>query len=557
MTFDPQECASGPARRCGLGYELRMTTRALAVAFSLGLLVGCLQAIPQQDAGVAPSSDAGLAAADSGNPAAGDAGSTDAGGSGNADAGPVTGFTAGPTGCAELTVAANADLGGYKVDRYAWGDGRCEPRSAALVRNDARDPGNTSGGYLRELTWRSAGATRTSRGTGANGWQGWGYVVNHYSNTADVSTGHTGTFRTVFAGAHHALHEFRLRMTPGGPVDATVQWFFATGRSNPIYAITFDATPAGANAVNADTRAPYGDFAFEGTPGEIAGIGWGDSYRFTTTGAGPVRLSSTWDYTQRNVVPYVRMWSSAVDAEMGAVQTQSFEQHVAGGDYGGGILTIDCWGKTSATKGAQCSYAGQTMPKEFLWPFQLNQYELPASTTSHRLAWGSSYGAIGQTSASAFGKTFAGYPKVSYSVFVVIGARTGEATMTQVTEVERVLGAALSATEGTVATTASAGAGRTDTVALAPAGYSPVFGTWEVGCAQSRATVTLDPKGKALSAPVFRFSGFTQSQLGSVTLNGQALTPGVAYFATVDAAQQTVWLTLNGAVTAPVVLHVE
>ena len=166
------------------------------------------------------------------------------------------GFGAGPSGCVAQTLDSNVSVGGYMSDRYGWSDGSCLRRTAALVRNTSADPGGSHGGYLRELTLTVNGAARTARGTGSNGWNGWGYVVNHYGSTADISTGKTGTFRTVLAGAHHAIHEFKVQMNPGGPVMATIHWFFATGRSEPVYAITYDITAA-ANAVSADTRAGF------------------------------------------------------------------------------------------------------------------------------------------------------------------------------------------------------------------------------------------------------------------------------------------------------------
>src|SRR5258707_516039 len=99
---------------------------------------------------------------------------------------------------------------------------------------------NDNGANARVADSRAARAP----GTNVNGWNGWGYVVNHYASSAGTSRGHPGTFRTVFAGAHHAIHEFKVRMNPGGPLDATVHWFFASGRSYPVYFITLDATAA-------------------------------------------------------------------------------------------------------------------------------------------------------------------------------------------------------------------------------------------------------------------------------------------------------------------------
>ena len=439
----------------------------------------------------------------------------------------IAGFQPGPTGCQPQQLEADVSVGGYRSDRYAWSDSACLRRTAALVRNNAADPGGSRGGFLRELTLELNGAPRTARGTGSNGWNGWGYVVNHYSNTADISRNKTGTFRTVLAGAHHAIHEFKVQMNPGGPLAVTITWFFATGRSAPVFAVTFDSSGTAANTLNADSRTPYGDLAFEGTAGPIAGIAWGDLYRFTTTGSGPVTSASAWDYTQPNLVPFVRMWSSAVDAEMGAVQTQTFEQHVGGGDYGGGLLVNACHGKTSATKGANCSAANETMPQSWLWPFQLNQYELPFSTSSHRLAWGTNYGAIGRTSVTAFGKTFSGYPTLRYGVFMVVGARSTNDTLAQVTQVERLTAAAVTG-----------------------AAWNPLYATFDA----TAATVTLDPKGAAIASPVFRF---TAPQLTQVTLNGVPLTANAGYFATVDPATQSVWVTLNGTVTGPISLQVQ
>jgi len=432
------------------------------------------------------------------------------------------------------------------VDRYGWSDATCSARKASLVRNGGADPGGSNGGYLRELVWSAGGKTRTAVGSGSNGWMGWGYVVNHYGGSADLSADHSGSFRTVYAGTHHAIHEYQVRMNPGGPVDVTIHWFFATGRTAPVYAITFDATPAGPNAVRADTRAPYGDLNFEGTVSDrsIGGVGWGDKYRFVTTGTGAVTENTAWDYTQPNVVPYVQMWSRQEDAEMGAVQTQSFEQHVAGGDYGSGTLEADYWGKT-----------GQPMPTDWVWPFQLNQYELPFGSTSHRLAWGSNYGAIGQQSVTAFGKTFSGYPRVSYSVFMVVDPKSGQPTLAQAADVEHAIGAALTASVGTVVTSGPAGVGRTDTATYAPAGYNPLYGTWELAASSGAVTAVLDVGAGALKAPTFHVTGFSKS-LATVSVDGTPL-PSSSAFVSIDTTKGELWLTLNGTLRGQTTLNIE
>lgn len=481
-----------------------------------------------------------------GGPTASDAGASldgGAGGGAGADAGSAGGslagvFATGPAGCEAIGVEVGANVDGYRSDLFSWSDAECGRRSAALVQNDRVDPGGSRGGFLRALTYDVGGSTRTVTGTGAQGWHGWGYVVNHYVNAAgeqdaDLSRSRTGTFRTLLSGPHHAVHEFKLRMMPGGPVDVTVHWTFATGRSEPVYAVTYDATPAGADVVRADTRAPYGDLAFEGIAGPIGGIGWGDSHRFTTTGNGPVTPQSPWDYTQPNRVPYVRMWSSAVDAEMGAVATQTFEEQVRGGDYGNGQLAANCHGKTSANHGPDCVDPGEVMPIAWLWPFQLNQWELPYSDSSHRMAWGSNFGAVGQRTFTAFGRTQVGYPIYRDAVLLVLDLRSKDATLGAVTAVERLRSAR-----------------------VAGAIWNPAHAAWDVACAGFPCTVQLDPLGGPVRAPVFRFSGFSATGASEVRANGVALALGAAALASVDVGAQVLWVTLNGTVTGALSLAV-
>ncbi len=505
-------------------------------------LIACGESAGTGDGGINTSQDGGMIVSDAGMD--GGAEPFDAGSEPDTDAGTVDmdggmlPLILGATGCQPMTLEADINLSNYRVDRYGWFDSDCRKRTAALVRNSSTDPGGSKGGYLRELTWSSATKSITSKGTNSSGWNGWGYVVNHYAGSAALSQNVAGTFRTILSGTHHSVHEFKLQMSMGGPVGITVWWSFSTGRSAPVYAITFDVTAA-VNAVTADTRAPYGTLAFEGTPGEIGGIGWGDKYRFTTTGSGPLTWNSPWDYTAPNTVPYVRMWSNQIDAEMGSVQTESFNQHIAGGDYGTGILEDSCWNKTSATKGPDCSDPGNSLPKDWLWPFQLNQYELEFTNSSHRIAWGSSYGAIGNSSVTAFGKTFSGYPKVSYAVFMVVGERTKEATFEQVTNVEHSVGAEVTAPLGFVPS------------------WNPLFASWDLEAISSAATLNVNPKAGPVRAPMFRFLKFTASKVSQVTLNGHLLTANVHYFVTVDPKQPVAWLTLNGSIAEPVSIHIE
>ncbi len=461
-----------------------------------------------------------------GTGAGGGGGSTGGGGGATGGgSGDTAGFTVGPSGCAAEQLESAVSVGGYISDRYSWSDSTCARRSAALVRNNVSDPGGSNGGFMRELVYSVNGVQRTARGTGGNGYNGWGHVVMHYGTGADTTKAKRGTYRTVLSGQNHSIHEFKYAMNPGGPVTATVQWFFATGRSEPIYSITYDVT-AKVDAINADTRSPYGDITFEGQMGQIAGIGWGDDYKFTTTGSGPVSPNSTWDYTQPNSVPYVRMWSSTVDAEMGSVQTVPMAARVGGGEYG----EIDaCQGHTNSNQLFACHADGARMPDIWLWPFQLNQYEYDVTASSHRLAWGSSYGAIGKSSVTAFGRTFSGWPQVKYGVYMVVGPRTTSSVFSRVTQVERIAATVVNG-----------------------ATWNPMYATWDRAYAPGGTTFNVDPRGGAITTPIFRFTSFTGSSVSEVRVGGVTQTAGVGYFATIDPATQTLWITLNGTVSGNV-----
>ena len=213
--------------------------------------------------------------------------------------------------CAGLTIDAGVDVGGYHSDRYTWHDARCEPRSAALVHNDVRDPSGHFGGLARELTYRVGDDVRTCTGS-LDDHPGFGEVVNHFADAASVSSSFAGTYRTLLAGPHHALHEYRWRYPiDGHDVTVIVQWFFATGRDHPIYAITFDLTGVVDGAVLADSRAPYGDVQWDGGGGTpVSGVGWGDRYRFESLDS-PISIASGWTYETPNRIPYSMMWTTA------------------------------------------------------------------------------------------------------------------------------------------------------------------------------------------------------------------------------------------------------
>lgn len=463
---------------------------------------------------------------DAGNPITDDSGSMNNGTPPNPTA----------TGCMTMN-HDTAKVENSNADTFKWFDAACKARAASLLKNNSADAFGEQGGYLRAYSYEAGGKTRACKGTGANGWQGFGYIVNHYASSASTTQHVAGQTNTRLDGKHHVVHEFKWRVNPGAPVDVTAEWRVSTGRDHPLFAITFDSTPAGKDVANADTRAPYGDMAFEGTAGSIDGIGWGDKYKFTTK-ASPVTANSAWDYTQPNTIPYDLSWVSKADAEMGLVATSAFDVNPSGGDYGGGILS-QRWGKSGSSLLNDLN--------DWTWPYQLNQYELPFGTTSHRIAWGANYGAVGKSSFTSFGRKLVGYPYTSYSLYVVFGTHAQSAVAAQVAEMETILKSSIAATVGTIDTKAVGGPGRTDEVTLSKAGFDSARGAWSAHAASNNAKLQFTASGTLVN-PLIVIRDWTAAS-PKLSWNNASLTADTHYFATVDGARKELWITLNFAVT--------
>ena len=460
-------------------------------------------------------------------------------------------LVANAAGCPALELEHDVALDGFRATRYAWRDGVCRSRSAFMVRNDVKDPTGQFGGYLRRYTSEVDGRARGCDGSTEHH-PGFGFTINHYldasnNDTSNSSKEFAGTYRTVLAGRHHALHEYQWTLNLGGhPVKTTIHWLFATGKDHPLWAITFDTSQIAPNKLNADTRAPYGDLLYDGNANaEIAGVMWGDRYRFESLHS-PLTVNSGWDYSVPNLVPFTLTWTSNPDAEMGSVQTQTWQQH----DAGQGWLYAQ-WGKRSNSG---------PMPADWNWTYQLNQYELPWTTRSHRLAWGTHYGAVGYSQYPAYGddRQLSGYPYQSYSVFIVLGRHSARTVLSQVEQVEAFQDVKLTASVGQVLTQGPAGVGRPDSASYQPAGYNPVYATWEVQAASNRAQLTFTSGAREVDSPVFVLRGYTAAVPPTrVLLDGVELKPDMEYFASVDDAGDALWLTLARSVGGTVNLTIE
>jgi hypothetical protein len=476
---------------------------------------------------------------------------------------------------ADIAIDPAQAVGGFTSDVFRWRDAQNKERSAALVRNDAVDPAGYYGGYLRRFTYvKGDGSTLTATGGRTAQDPGWGYTLPHPSGGADKDTLSSrrapGTYRQIFVGKHHAIHEYSWNVlrTQGDvangiapvdkPIKVTIRWVFANGKDGPVWIHTMDSSALAANAFNADDRSPGGEIAFDGSStGAVSGAGWGDRYRFRTTSA-PLSMSSTWDYTQTNRIPYVQLWSDGTNTEIGNVQTWDWQHEDAG--YG---WLYPNWGHTSANKvvgsGAP---ATQTMPADWNWTFQLNQYELPYDGASKRMNWGTNFGAVGKTSYPAYGddRNLSGYPYSGHSTRLVMGPKGS--TLAEVDQMTRAMDVTLTPSEGTVVTSGPKGLGAAaaTTETFSPAGWNHLYGVFEMVAAPNDGgiKVQIATGGQDLVNPVFRFKSWTQALPTTLTLGGASLASGTDFLPSLvtNEGGPELWITLLRTVRGPVELAV-
>lgn len=464
---------------------------------------------------------------------------------------------------------------GMNSDRFSWRDAAGQPRVAVLAHNSGQTgPNGSRGGELREFRYQVAAATRVVSAANSSGASGFGYVVSHRSEgtngigTDDSPLGHgfTGQFQRVWTGRHHAIFRFTQNYprwattTAAAPnarydVPVTVDWVFATGRDHPLWSITWDLNATPANAIEADSRAPYGELLFDGSASEgahstIAGIGWGDRYKFQTTSS-PATYSSSWSWNTPNTIPYVKLWTTAVDATMGTVQTDTIVHQDAGGYYG-----TNRWNTTSAA-GNACAAPASLMPCDYNWPYQSINYSfggVAVPTNNTRLAWGTNFGFLGQASYYVHGSAYwggplpnasaSGWPRQSYSTHIVLGTHSSDPVGAQVTQVEVLQTLSLGAAIGSVATSGPAGINRPDTKTYAPAGYDPVYAALNFIAAGNALDANIAVGTGTLRKPLIVLRNAT-AYPNTVRLNGAALVRDVDYFPSLRAGANELWITLD------------
>ena len=473
-----------------------------------------------------------------------------------------------------LAFTPNSTVNAMSGSQFTWIDSTGNTRSAHMATGTG---GANKGGILNQFAYQLANSSTRTVTRSPTGAGGFGYIVSHLEIAAlAINNGEddsplgppqndnvNGATQTVFAGRHHALHTYTLNYPRWGRnammvatkynMPVTVGWVFATGRNYPLWTVSFDMTQIPANAVSADTRAPYGDMNFDGTTGEgtptggiIDGVGWGDTFKFRSTGV-PFTLNSAWTWNTPNTIPHNMLWGQTTDSEMGIVLTQPIAQQDAGGYFG-----LNRWNSNSAA-GAGCPGAPTVMPCDFTWPYQSINYSFGGpndATQSKRLAWGANFGYLGQTNYPdrPTGASRSGHPYHSYSTYIVLDAHSRTPTDIQVSQMETRQLSSVGASVGTVATNGPAGLGRIDTVSYQPSGFDPVFDAWTFVASGNNVSASFTtPAPYKLHNPLIIVRGYTHpTEPAQVKVGGITLTPDVDYYASAITGRSELWLTLRG-----------
>ena len=295
----------------------------------------------------------------------------------------------------------------------------------------------------------------------------------------------------------------------------------------------------------------------------VGGVAWGESHRFTSTST-PLDFASTWTWNTVNTwAPYNFLWTQHDDAEMGIAGTRVITKQDAGGYQGGIGRTY-----TNATYPAtfntmNCGdYPSGTMPCDWVWAYQSVNYSFGSNNTDttgdKRLAWGADWGSLGQSSVTTINNnSVVGWPKVSYSVYIILDERSKAPTTTVAAQALAIDGTALTATTGTVSATGAAGVGRSDNVTYSPKGFNHIYGTWDVtAAANSAALKFVVPTGQSLLQPMLVVHGYTGSVTPTVTIDGSAISAGDGFYASYRSDTQDLWLTINRTLSGTATLQI-
>jgi len=384
---------------------------------------------------------------------------------------------------------------------------------------------------------------------------GFGYLVSHSKNgNSPIGRDMPAEAKTFFLGEHHMIHRVTLKYLrdweDGGygiQIPVVIDWFIASGRDHPIWAVTWKVSEAikpewidFSGEYTMDVRAPYGALNFDGGEGgDIGGVGWGDcDFRFRSE-TEPLNLQSPWSYNTANSVNFVQAWMAGkTNAEMGLVQTRVPDPEMGYPDRVKGREQQHTSNDSFPNKG-DCSdgIGNYLMPCIHGWPYQLmnNDWEerpLNGPPSGKVVAWGAPYGWLGSESFGTFGAASGdGRGHRCYAVFVVLGPKRRKVRLLQNPtakwtqaegDVERAIKASValndgqidSVTTGSVAQFVRRGPGSSENKPLRKDdgsynGYNDTYAAYYLNAADNQVAFTLRPTTQGISNPVFVIQGYS------------------------------------------------
>jgi hypothetical protein len=406
--------------------------------------------------------------------------------------------------------------------------------------------------------------------------------------------------QTVFSGGHHAIHRVELvydrDQEPDGfgiKIPVVIEWFFATGRDHPVWAVTWKMGQA-ANPQNVnfddyrmDTRGPYGSLNFDGAADlnggdAIGGVAWGDfELKFTTTDA-ELTLNSPWTYNTPNSVCFTQAWAANENAEMGIVQTRAGDKQMGYQDRVVGREREHTSAENYLDKQNCADFGGDNrayaVPCVNGWPYQLMNYDWDPSagkpsgeaTGTKLIAWGTPYGWLGASSFDLFdySTTADGRGDRSYATFIVLGpkARSNQASAGDVARtlqaVKALNGATISAVNpGALVTQVPKGPGASQTKTIAN-GYNDTYAAYYLTAIGNQVAFTFTPAGgTVVNSPIFVIQNYITQQLPTITVGGTPVAvntgAGAGAFVSLNVATRELWVTLNSTVQAETRIQID
>ncbi|WP_199728658.1 cellulase family glycosylhydrolase [Corallococcus sp. CA053C] len=478
-----------------------------------------------------------------------------------------------------------------QVDLVTWKDARNADRTLHL------------GAYLYQYDFSFNDGQQVitrSANDDAFGHPGFGYVVSHNNQNGNSPLGKvvppTRVETTVFLGGHHAIHRVELvydrSREDGGfgiQIPVVIEWFVATGRDHPVWAVTWKmgltANPQNRDfdKFRMDVRGPYGSLNFDGAASRnqgdaIGGVAWGDfGLKFTTTDA-QLTLRSQWTYNTPNAVCFTQAWTANENAEMGIVQTRVADKEMGNPDRVVGRER----GHTSAEDfpdRGNCTLLGSdnrhySLPCISGWPYQLMNFDWdpgsskPAAeaTGTKLIAWGSPYGWLGAPAFDVFdGSASAdGRDDRSYATFIVLGPRFRFApegdpagdVATTLKEVEALNAATLGdVLSGSLVTELARGPGASHLKSLTQ-GYNDTYAAYYLRASDNQVAFSFTPAiDTVVKNPIFVVQDYTTQELPDITVDGNPLSVNsgadAGAFVSLNPATHELWVTLNATIQGP------